>query len=281
MRTIEAHAPVSDTQRGDTATDLEGRTLAEHLLAPPDPRRAVHENALQIAAALEAAHEKGVVHGDLNPANVMITPDERVKVLAFGLAKDLESLPLEMPGQTALHTEIGTVMGTPPYMSPEAGARRARWAAKRHLVVRRAVVRDADGRLPFPGDSSAETLGSVLEAQPDYASLPARTPPRVRQLLRRCLEKQRERRFQHTGDLRIEIEDALAAPAAEALARNRPGLRLAAVGLGAVVLGVFSAWLLAGRFAAERSSRTRSPVHVVSRHTGRHAVRQSAHGDLG
>ncbi len=114
VRTTEAHAPVSDTQRGDTATDLEGRTLAERLLAGPIPVERSMKIALQIAAALEAAHEKGVVHGDLNPANVMLTPDERVKVLAFGLAKDRESLPLEMPGQTALHTEIGTVIGSLP-----------------------------------------------------------------------------------------------------------------------------------------------------------------------
>ncbi len=122
------------------------------------------------------------------------------------------------------------------------------------------------GSLPFPGDSSAETLGSALEAQPDYASLPARTPPRVRQLLRRCLEKQRERRFQHTGDLRIEIEDALAAPAAEALARKLPG---PAVG-GRWGWGrLCSVWFPRGFSpAVSRPSDPAEPVHLSMSFSG-------------
>ena len=236
---------------------IDGGTLADRLSRGPVAVEQSLRIALQIAEALEAAHERGVIHRDLKPANIAITPDGRVKVLDFGLAKALVAAGGDAPTVTALSTEIGSVIGTPAYMSPEqargevAGRQADIWALGAMLYEM------LTGMSPFARDTTAETLARVLEAQPDWNLLPRTTPANARHLLRRSLEKDSKRRLQHSGDVRIELEDAIATLAsgpqtvlvAPAERRSRV-LRLTALAAGLTLIGFlagFAAWSIAGR----------------------------------
>ena len=194
---------------------VEGDTLHDRLVHGPIPVEEALELARQIADALEAAHERGVVHRDLKPANVKITTHRNVKVLDFGLAKsvdstkrgDLSESPTLLPSMTG-----DRILGTAAYMSPEqakgqpADARSDIWAFG--VVLYEMLT----GKPTFSGDSMMDILGGVLRADPDWDALPPETPPIVRSLLRRCLQKDRHRRLHHIADARIEIEEALHEP---------------------------------------------------------------------
>jgi len=192
---------------------VEGPTLAEQIAAGALAAAEALPIARQIAEALEYAHERGIVHRDLKPANIKLTPDGRVKLLDFGLAKALEAEPAagnpsSSPTLTMRATEAGVIMGTPGYMSPEQ--------AKGKPVDRRCDIwafgvvlcEMLTGRPLYSGESVAETLASVLKDAPDLSSLPPDTPAAVGRLLRRCLEKDPQRRLQAIGEARIAIDDA-------------------------------------------------------------------------
>ena len=200
---------------------VEGETLQGRLRRGAMPPDEALEIARQIAAALEAAHERGIVHRDLRPANVKVTPSGEVKVLDFGLAKALDSKPASDASQSPTllgePTAQGVILGTTGYMSPEQA--KGRPADTRSDIWAFGVVlyEMLSGKSTFTGETVIETLGSVLKSEPNWAALPNTTPPRIRALLVRCLQKDRKRRLQSIADGRIEIEEALSEPAAPAM----------------------------------------------------------------
>ncbi len=196
--------------------------------------------ARQICDALEAAHEKGIVHRDLKPANIKVTPDGVVKVLDFGLAKASAGEFVTASDDT----KKGVILGTATYMSPEQA--RGQSVDKRTDIWAFGCVlyEMLTGRRAFPGDSLTDTFAHVIEREPDWRALPEATPEVVRRLLERCLRKDVRRRLRDITDVRIEIDDAIAAltapadrpPDVPARRRDR-SIRLAAIGwIAAIVL---------------------------------------------
>jgi serine/threonine-protein kinase len=196
---------------------VEGPTLADRIAAGPIPIDEALAIAAQIAEALEVAHERGIIHRDLKPANVKVTPDDKVKVLDFGLAKitsndapsdDLSHSPTMMQG-----TQAGMILGTAAYMSPEQ--------AKGKVVDKRADIwafgcvlfEMLAGKQSFNGETLTDTLAAVVRAEPDWDLLPATTPNAIRRLLHRCLTKDLKQRLRDIGEARIQIEEYLADPA--------------------------------------------------------------------
>jgi eukaryotic-like serine/threonine-protein kinase len=196
---------------------VEGETLEERIQRGPIPVKEALDVAKHICEALEAAHEKGVVHRDLKPANVKITPDGKVKVLDFGLAKAMDSGPASTtlsnsPTLTIAGTNAGLIIGTAAYMSPEQA--RGRPADQRSDVFAFGCVlyEMLTGRRAFTGDEVSDVLASVLAREPDMSLVQRNLNGQIPDLLRRCLDKDRKRRWYAVGDLRIEIEAIAAAP---------------------------------------------------------------------
>ena len=191
---------------------VEGEDLSHALRAGPLDLDEVLDVARQLAEGLEDAHEKGIVHRDLKPANVMRTPDGRVKILDFGLARAVlgegvdESDAAHSPTITAALTQAGTVLGTAAYMSPEQ--------ARGRPVDRRAdlwsfgviVWEMLTGRRLFEGETISDTLAAVLRADLPWDDLPDDTPPALRRLLERCLERDPRRRLRDIGEARVRLE---------------------------------------------------------------------------
>ncbi|PYV29551.1 MAG: hypothetical protein DMG22_22715, partial [Acidobacteria bacterium] len=187
-----------------------GETLAN---AGPLPLLKALPICRQIAEGLEEAHRKNITHRDIKPANIKVTPSGTVKILDFGLAKALaweqsEVDLSELPTASGMTTEDGRILGTPGYMSPEQ-------------VRGQAVDKQTDiwsfgcvlyelltGKHAFERETLTDTIAAVLEREPDWQALPPSTPAAVRDLLRRCLQKDKDRRLRDIGDARIEIEEA-------------------------------------------------------------------------
>jgi eukaryotic-like serine/threonine-protein kinase len=195
-----------------------GEDLAQRIARGPLPVDEALEVARRIAEAMEAAHDQGIVHRDLKPANVKLMPDGGVKVLDFGLAKALDPLasagaapsdPTRSPTVTSLGTLVGVVLGTAAYMSPEQ--------AKGKPVDRRTDIwafgcilhEMLTGRFLFQGETISEVLAAVIMAPIALDDLPPSLAPRVRHLVRRCLERDTRRRLRDIGEARLLLEEVL------------------------------------------------------------------------
>ncbi len=201
---------VSDGQLFLVLELVEGETLAEPLSRGPLSVPEALEICRQIADGLEAAHEKGIIHRDLKPANVKVTPEGKVKILDFGLAKAFYEQgapvdPSRSPAITEQMTAPGVILGTAAYMSPEQ--------AKGKAVDKKADIwafgcilfECLTGKRAFEGETPAQTLASVLQGEPDWQTIPGATPWQTGELLRGCLEKDPRERFHDIADVRIEI----------------------------------------------------------------------------
>jgi serine/threonine protein kinase len=189
--------------------------LADRVKRGPLPLNETLEIARQIAEALEMAHEKGIVHRDLKPANVKITPAGRVKVLDFGLAKFQDSDaatadPSNSPTLSALHSQKGVILGTAAYMSPEQARGQAVDNRSDIWSFGCILYEMLTGHQAFPNrETITDTLAGIISKEPDWNILPVETPSKIRELMQRCLRKDRERRWRHIADVRIEIEDLI------------------------------------------------------------------------
>ncbi len=200
---------------------VEGPTLAERLGSGPFSLTESLSIALQIAQALEEAHEKGIVHRDLKPQNIKASRDGTIKILDFGLAKamdpaagsaaaaDLARSPTLMnsPTLTAAHgTQLGMILGTAAYMAPEQ-ARGASVDKRADIWAFGVVLYEMlTGERLFEGESVVDTLSAVMRKEIDFTLLPGSTPRRVRELLRRCLERNPRRRLRDIGEARLALE---------------------------------------------------------------------------
>jgi serine/threonine protein kinase len=208
---------------------IEGPTLADRLATGPLALDEVLEIAHQIAEALEAAHEKGVIHLDLKPANIKFTATGTVKVLDFGLAKATAPHVREIglaPDDVEAVIQDGAATGTPGYMSPEQ-VRGQRLDARSDVWAFGCVLYEMlTARAAFGRSNEDETLAVMMAREPDWKRLPSNVPAGIRRLLRRCLEPDTSRRLHHIADARIEIEDAASDPEEEASALAAASSRL-------------------------------------------------------
>jgi serine/threonine protein kinase/Tol biopolymer transport system component len=246
---------------------VEGDTLDDRLRRGPLPLSEALTVAQQIADALDAAHRAGIIHRDLKPSNIKITPDGVVKVLDFGLAKDLgveESGPdmsksLTMTGG---ETIVGVILGTAAYMSPEQA--RGQPVDKRTDIWAFGCVlfEMLTGSSAFGRQTVTDTVVAVVGAEPEWKSLPADTPGSVRRLLTRCLKKDARRRLHDIADARIEIEETMATPAEPAPAPTRR--RWSRVAFSALLLAVATAivFLWAARDRFGRRAAEPSPANT-------------------
>jgi Tol biopolymer transport system component len=207
---------------------VEGEDLSQRIARGAVPIGEALPIARQIAEALEAAHEQGIIHRDLKPANIKVRADGTVKVLDFGLAKTNDPAgassanAMNSPTLSIHATQAGIILGTAAYMSPEQAAGKPVDTRSDLWAFGVVLLEMLTGRQAFGGESISQVLAAVLKDEPDLAALPPHTPPEIRTLLRRCLQKDRKRRLADAGDARLEIEEALAGPAPETATAAAP-----------------------------------------------------------
>ncbi len=223
---------------------VEGETLAERIASGPIPVDEAIPLFVQIAEGVEAAHEKGIIHRDLKPANIKIGPDGKPKILDFGLAKafagDGEASPDSSQSPTLTKgTALGTIMGTASYMSPEQA--RGKTVDKRtDIWAFGAVLYEAlTAKKAFDGETVTDIFASIVKGTPAWAALPPATPPSIRRLLKRCLQKDTRNRLRDVADARIELVAASKEEGAEPEASpRRPAGLLIVAALAIALLGL-------------------------------------------
>ena len=258
---------------------VEGEDLSRRIARGAIPIDEALPMAMQIAEALEVAHNAGVIHRDLKPANIKVRPDGTVKVLDFGLAKIADSVASSSNHQLSLSPTItspaqltghGVVLGTAAYMSPEQAKGRAVDKRADIWAFGAVLYEMLTGRRCFAGEDVSETMAAILRATPDWSALPAATPPALRRLIRRCLEKDLRVRLPDIAVARIELQEATTgspedapAPPSTIVAHRSPAIRLLPYA-AAIVLAAFtgvSVWWLMRPVNAPRP-QVRLTIHL-------------------
>src|SRR5690348_15521739 len=253
---------------------LEGETLRAVLDAGALSQRKAIEYGVQIAQGLATAHEKGIVHRDLKPENVFVTKDARIKILDFGLAKVAQKASAATSDgatMTSSHTAMGVVMGTASYMAPEQ-VRGEQVDARTDIFAFGAVLYEmVSGKRAFRRDTAAETMTAVLkEDPPELTDTGHPVPPILDRIVRRCLEKNPEQRFQSAKDLSFALS-ALSGTDSSAAARivkaqtKVPAWLRAAAGLLVVVAALLT-WLVTNRSTAEPPMQFAIPLSAEVSH---------------
>ena len=237
---------------------IPGETLAQRIAREPLKLQEALLICQQVAEAVSAAHEKGIVHRDLKPGNIKITPENRVKVLDFGLAKI--SVDESKSGETTV-TQPGRVIGTPAYMSPEQA--RGKCVDRRTDIWSFGCVlyETLTGHLPFEGETATDTLACIIEREPDWEALPQKIPMNIRVLLRRCLEKNPQQRLGDITNAALEIRETLSLgllpESTSAMAVPTKSRKVAMI-FGVVIIIVLSA--IAVRFIPRQQAQPSSKV---------------------
>ena len=205
---------------------LDGETLKQLMQKNPLPIDRVIEIAIEITDALEAAHEKSIIHRDIKPANIFVTKRGNAKVLDFGLAKRLPIKELAGVGESSrewLTDGMGTALGTAAYMSPEQGLGRQLDTRTDLFSFGIVLYEMCTGLSPFPGDTTGELLISIVQqVQIAPVRLNPNVPERLARIIDRCLEKDREQRYQHAGEIHADLK-RLQRNSAELLEPPAPG----------------------------------------------------------
>ena len=237
---------------------LEGTTLRDELLDGALPQKTAIDLTIQIASGLAAAHQKGIVHRDLTPANVFLTVDGRAKILDFGLARLTEtadartSVPLDLTTRPA--TALGMVLGTVGYMSPEQVRGEAADHRSDIFALGAVFYEMLSGRRAFARDTAPETMTAILKEDPPAHASGARVvAPAVDRIVRRCLEKNPLQRFQSVSDIAFALEAISGSTMSPVAAADTPGsswwrrIALGAIVAGAITIGFMAARQLTGR----------------------------------
>ena len=259
---------------------VEGPTLADRISKGPIPLDQAMPIAKQIAEALEAAHEAGVIHRDLKPANIKVREDGTVKVLDFGLAKALDTTPKGDPSQsptlTVAATQMGVIMGTAGYMSPEQA--RGKTVDKRSDIWAFGVVvyEMLSGRRAFQGEDVSSTLADVIRGELAWDALPGGLPPGLVTYVRRCLEKDPTERVRDIGDVRLALAGAFdpdVSSTPDAVVSSPPAAwRRALPWTAAVVFAGLAVWALVRPDVPAQVGRFASPFEEGQTPRGRSSV---------
>ena len=249
---------------------LTGETLRERLGGTALPVRKAVEYALQMANGLAAAHEKGIVHRDLKPENIFLTRDGRLKILDFGLAKLIDPQPVHANQSTLQTADPGTqpglVLGTVGYMSPEQVRGRATDHRSDLFTFGAILYEMLTGKKAFHRDSTADTMSAILkEDPPELSSVQPGVPPSLERVVRHCLEKNPEQRFQSARDLAFDLDMVSGisgtGPAAPSVSSRKAMRKAAAALLFAILL---AAVFIAGRLTAGKASQATNPLSEAS-----------------
>jgi len=214
-----AHIHGLEESNGVTALVMElveGEDLSQRIERGAIPIDEALPIARQIAEALEAAHDHGIIHRDLKPANIKVRPDGTVKVLDFGLAKAVDptagssATAMNSPTLSIHATQAGIILGTAAYMSPEQARGKAVDKRTDIWALGCVLFEMLTGQRAFKGEEISDVLAAVLRQDMDWGALPAATPPRLRRLLMRCLDRDPRTRLRDIGEARVEIDKIIA-----------------------------------------------------------------------
>jgi Tol biopolymer transport system component len=243
---------------------LDGETLRERLRPGPLSLRKATDYALQIARGLAAAHDKGIIHRDLKPENIFITRDGRVKLLDFGLAKLTQAATADSETHT-IQSDVGTVLGTIGYMSPEQIRGKAADARSDLFAFGAVLYEMISGKRAFHGESPADTMSSILHSEPaELAETNRNVPPALERIVHHCLEKTPEERFHSAHDVAFALEtvthvSSTTVPARTVTSASRRGTALLVT---ALILLIAGAAFVAGRYA--RAPVTPAVFHRIT-----------------